>query len=170
MIFLADFSVIKPDFGLLFWTSIIFVLFWVLMSKFAFGPITEGLKKRESDIQDALDEAKKAKEEMAALNARNEELIKEAQVERAKIMKEAKEAKEQIINDAKVRAKEDANRIVSTARMEIEAQKKSALLEVKNQVGQMALDIAEKVIRKDLSANPEQVGLVNKLVDEIKLN
>ena len=170
MVFLADFSVIKPDVGLLFWTSLIFFLFWWLMSKYAFGPITEGLKKRESDIQDALDEAKKAKEEMAALNARNEELIKEAQVERAKIMKEAKEAKEQIINEAKAKAKEDANRIVSTARMEIEAQKKAALLDVKNQVGQMALDIAEKVIRKDLAANTEQVSLVNKLVEEIKLN
>ena len=170
MIFLADFSVIKPDFGLLFWTSFIFLLFWMLMGKFAFGPITESLKKRESDIQDALDEAKKAKEEMAALNARNEELIKEAQVERANILKEAKAAKETIISEAKTKAKEDANRIVSTARMEIEGQKKAALLEVKNKVGQMALDIAEKVIRKDLKANPEQVGLVTKLVEEIKMN
>ena len=170
MIFLADFSVIKPDCGLLFWTSFIFLLFWFLMSRFAFGPIAESLKKRESDIQDALDEAKKAKEEMASLNARNEELIKEAQAERALILKEAKTVKETIINDAKVKAKEDANRIVSSARMEIEGQKKAALLEVKNKVGQMALDIAEKVIRKDLKANPEQVGLVNKLVEEIKMN
>ncbi len=170
MIFLADFSVIKPDVGLLFWTTIIFFLFYFLMSKFAFGPITDSLKKRESDIQDALDEAKKAKEEMASLNARNEELIKEAQAERALILKEAKTVKETIINDAKVKAKEDANRIVSSARMEIEGQKKAALLEVKNKVGQMALDIAEKVIRKDLKANPEQVGLVNKLVEEIKMN
>lgn len=170
MIFLADFSVIKPDFGLLFWTSLIFLLFWFLMSRFAFGPITDSLKKRESDIQDALDEAKKAKEEMASLNARNEELIKEAQAERALILKEAKTVKETIINEAKTKAKEDANRIVASARMEIEGQKKAALLEVKNKVGQMALDIAEKIIRKDLKANPEQVGLVNKLVEEIKMN
>ena len=170
MIFLADFSVIKPDFGLLFWTSVIFLLIWFLMSRFAFGPITESLKKRQSDIQDALDEAKKAKEEMAALNSRNEELIKEAQSERAKILKEAKEVKESIISEAKTRAKEDANRIVSTAKMEIEGQKKAALLDAKNQIGQMALDIAEKVIRKDLSANKEQVSFVNKLVEEIKMN
>lgn len=170
MIFLADFSVIKPDFGLLFWTSIIFLLFWLLMYKFAFGPITEALKTRQTDIQNALDEAKKAKEEMASLNARNEELIKEAQSERAKIMKEAKEVKEQIIAEAKVKAKEDANRIVTTAKMEIEGQKKAALLDAKNQIGQMALTIAEKVIRKDLSANPEQVSFVDKLVKEIKMN
>ena len=170
MFFLADFNVIKPDFGLLFWTSIFFVLFWVLIGKFAFKPIVESLKKRTSDIQDALDEAKKAKEEMQALNSKNEDLIKEAQEQRALIMKEAKAAKDSMINEAKVKAKEEANRIVSSAKAEIEAQKKAALLEVKNEVGQMALGIAEKVIRKELQGNADQESFVNKLVGEIKLN
>ncbi len=170
MFFLADFNVIKPDFGLLFWTSIFFVLFWVLIGKFAFKPIVESLKKRTADIQDALDEAKKAKEEMQALNSKNEDLIKEAQEQRALIMKEAKAAKDSMINDAKVKAKEEANRIVSSAKAEIEAQKKAALLEVKNEVGQMALGIAEKVIRKELQGNAAQESFVNKLVGEIKLN
>lgn len=170
MFFLADFNVIKPDFGLLFWTSIFFVLFWVLIGKFAFKPIVESLKKRTSDIQDALDEAKKAKEEMQALNSKNEDLIKEAQEQRALIMKEAKAAKDSMINEAKVKAKEEANRIVSSAKAEIEAQKKAALLEVKNEVGLMALGIAEKVIRKQLQGNADQESFVNKLVGEIKLN
>ena len=170
MFFLADFNVIKPDFGLLFWTSIFFILFWVLIGKFAFRPIVESLKKRTSDIQDALDEAKKAKEEMQALNSKNEDLIKEAQEQRAMIIKEAKAAKDSMINDAKVKAKEEANRIVSTAKAEIEAQKKAALLEVKNEVGQMALTIAEKVIRKELQGNADQESFVNQLVGEIKLN
>jgi len=170
MFFLADFNVIKPDFGLLFWTSIFFVLFWLLIGKFAFKPIAESLKKRTSDIQDALDEAKKAKEEMQALNSKNEDLIKEAQEQRALIIKEAKAAKESMINDAKAKAKEEANRIVSSAKAEIEAQKKAALTEVKNEVGQMALTIAEKVIRKELQGNSDQESFVNKLVGEIKLN
>lgn len=170
MFFLADFNVIKPDWGLLFWTSIFFVLFWTLIGKFAFKPIVESLKKRTSDIQDALDEAKKAKEEMQALNSKNDELIKEAQEQRALIMKEAKAAKDAMINEAKAKAKEEANRIVSTAKAEIEAQKKAALLEVKNEVGQMALGIAEKVIRKELQGNADQESFVNKLVGEIKLN
>ncbi len=170
MFFLADFNVIKPDFGLLFWTSIFFVLFWVLIGKFAFKPIAESLKKRTADIQDALDEAKKAKEEMQALNSKNEDLIKEAQEQRALIIKEAKAAKESMINDAKAKAKEEANRIVSSAKAEIEAQKKAALVEVKNEVGQMALTIAEKVIRKELQGNPDQASFVDKLVGEIKLN
>ena len=170
MFFLADFNVIRPDIGLLFWTTLFFLLFWYLMKRFAFGPLTESLKKRQSDIETALNEAKKAKEEMSALNARNEELIKEAREERAKIIKEAKAAKESMINDAKVKAKEEANRIVSSAKAEIEAQKKAAITEVKNEVGQMALGIAEKVIRKELQGNPDQESFVNKLVDEIKLN
>ena len=168
--FLADFNVIKPDWGLLFWTTIFFLLFWGLIGKFAFKPIVESLKKRTSDIQDALDEAKKAKEEMQALNSKNDELIKEAQEQRALIMKEAKAAKDSMINEAKVKAKEEANRIVSSAKAEIEAQKKAALLEVKNEVGQMALGIAEKVIRKELQGNADQESFVNKLVGEIKLN
>lgn len=170
MFFLADFSVIKPDWGLLFWTFIFFVLFWTLIGKFAFKPIVESLKKRTSDIQDALDEAKKAKEEMQALTSKNEELIKEGQAQRATIIKEAKAAKDAMINEAKAKAKEEANRIVSTAKAEIEAQKKAALMEVKNEVGQMALSIAEKVIRKELQGNTDQESFVNKLVDEIKLN
>lgn len=170
MFFLADFNVIRPDVGLLFWTTVFFLLFLFLLKRFAWVPLTAALVKRQSDIQDALNEAKKAKEEMSALNARNEELIKEAQEQRALIMKEAKTAKDTIINDAKVKAKEEAQRIMSTATQEIEAQKKSALMEVKNEVGQMALSIAEKVIRKELQSNPDQVSFVDKLVNEIKLN
>ena len=97
--FLADFNVIKPDYGLLIWTTVFFLLFWFLVGKFAFKPIVESLKKRTSDIQDALDEAKKAKEEMQALNSKNEDLIKEAQEQRALIMKEAKAAKDSMINE-----------------------------------------------------------------------
>ena len=93
ILFLADFSPIKPSFGLLFWTSLIFILFWLIIGKYAFRPIAAALKKREKDIQNALNEAKKAKEEMAALNSRNEELIKLAQEERALIIKEAKAGK-----------------------------------------------------------------------------
>ena len=170
ILFLADFSPIRPSFGLLLWTFIIFCLFWFIMWKYGFGPIKDALKKREADIQAALDEAKKAKEEMKSLNARNEEILKEAQEERAKIIKEAKAAKDMIVNEAKTKAKEEAQRIATNATREIEAQKKAAITEVKNQVGQMALSIAEKVIRKELQGNSDQESFVNKLVDEIKLN
>lgn len=170
MLFLLDFSPIKPDFGLFLWTTIIFLLFWFMIGRLAFKPIKDALKKREADIQDALDEARKAREEMAALNARNEEMYKEAQEERAKIIKEAKSVKDSIIAEAKDKAKAEAQRIVTTAKQEIENDRKAALTEVTNQVGQIALEIAEKVIRKELKGDTDQETFVNQLVDEIKLN
>lgn len=169
MIFLADFSVIKPDAGLIFWTTVFFIIFWWLMSKFAFKPIANALKKRELDIQNALDEAKKAKEEMSNLKAENEKLLMQAREERANILKEAKDTKNAIINEAKDKAKEEANKIVVNAKAEIENSKKAALLEVKNQVGAMALDIAERVIKKELQGNKEQESFVDSLVKELNI-
>lgn len=120
MIFLADFSVIKPDFGLLFWSTIYFVLFWLIMARFAFRPIASALKKREDDIQDSLDEAKNARDEMANLKSENEQLLIQAREERAKILREAKEAKDTIIKEAREKAKDEAKKIVASAKTEIE--------------------------------------------------
>jgi len=170
MIFLSDFTVIKPDFGLLFWTFVIFLLFWLIIGKFAFRPIANALKQREHDIQDSLDEAKKARQDMANLKAANEELLAQAREERSKIMKAAKEARDRIVAEAKDKAKEEAQKIVSDAKEQIQHQKMAAIVELKNQVGTMALDIAEKVLRKNLSANADQESFVKGLVDEIKLN
>jgi F-type H+-transporting ATPase subunit b len=170
MFTLIEFSPIKPDFGLLFWTTIIFLLFWFLMSKFAFGPIKEALNKRENSIQDAIDEAKKARMEMENLKSENAKVLAEAREERSKILQEAKEMKNNIVTEAKETAKAEANKIISNAKLEIENQKKAAITEVKNQAGMMALEIAEKVIRKELKGDSAQESFVNTLVNEIKLN
>ncbi|MEM1324195.1 MAG: F0F1 ATP synthase subunit B [Bacteroidota bacterium] len=166
----SEFYPIIPNFGLLIWSTIFFGLFWFIMSRFAFGPIKDALKTRTADIQNSLDEAKRAREEMANLKNENEKILTEARTERASILKEAKEAKDQIINEAKTKAKEEAQKIVSNAKTEIENQKMAALVDVKNQAGMMALDIAEKIIRKQLKGDAEQESYVNGLVDEIKLN
>lgn len=170
MFFIADFNVIKPDFGLLFWTSVIFLIFLFLMKKFAFGPIANALEKREGDIRDALDEARKARNEMEQMNSENERLMAEARVERTLMLKEAKETRERLVGEAKEEAKKEANKIVTSAKQEIEAQKQSAMLELKNQVGTMAIDIAEKVIRQNLQADAASQSLVKGLVNDIKLN
>jgi F-type H+-transporting ATPase subunit b len=170
MIYLANFTPILPDFGLIFWTVIFFGLFWFLIGKYAFGPIRDALKKREGDIQAALDEAKLAREEMADLKAENEKVMNEAREERAKILREAKETKDAIVSEARDKAKEEAKRIVNNAKAEIDNQKKAALVEVKSQAGMMALAIAEKVIKKQLTGDSEQEKYANSLVDEIKLN
>ena len=170
MLFLVDFSVIKPDPGLMFWTVLIFALFWFLLARFAFKPIAEGLKQREQDIQGALDDAKRARQEMANLQAENERLLAQAREERSAILKEAKEAKEQIIAEAKERANTEYRRKVESALQDIENQKMAALVELKNRSGQMAIDIAEKVLRKQLANPSEQEAFAQSLVNEIKLS
>lgn len=170
MFYLLDFSPIKPDIGLILWTTVIFGLFWLIVGRFAFRPIAEALRKREDDIQSSLDQAKLAREEMSKLKSENDKLLAQAREERARILKEAKDASNQLINDAKVKAKEEAQKIVTDARAEIENQSRQALLQVKNQVGSMALDIAGKVLRRELQGEQAQEDFVNAIVKEIDLN
>lgn len=170
MIFLAGFAPFQPTPGLALWSLIIFLLFWGLMSKFAFKPMMNGLKKRESDIKSALEEAQKAREEMANLKAENETILAEAREQRATMLREAKETKAAIISEAKDKAREEANRMTSTAKIEIENEKKAAMIEVKNDVGNMATEIAEKILRKELAGSPEHQSFVNTLVGEMNMN
>lgn len=170
MIFLIDFTPIKPDFGLIFWTTIIFLIFWLMIGKFAFRPIAAALKKRESDIQGSLDEAKRVRQEMANLVAENEALLVQAREERAQILREAKDAGQRIVEESKTKAKDEAQKIVASAKEQIENQKMAAITDLKNQVGVISIQIAEKVLRKELSGNTEQEAFVNGLVKDIKLN
>jgi F-type H+-transporting ATPase subunit b len=170
ILFLADFSVIKPDPGLIVWTSIIFILLYFFLGRIAFRPIQEALKKRENDIQSSLDEAKRTREEMSKLKADNEALLKLAQEERTKILREAAETKEAIITEAKAKAKEEARKIVEEAKELIENQKMAAITEVKNQVGNLAIDLTERLMRAQLKGNAEQEQLAKRLMDEMKLN
>jgi len=170
MLSLSAFFPFQPTPGLAFWSLLIFLLFWFIMSKLAFKPIAEALSKRESDIQNAMDLAKKTREEMANMKAQNESLLTEAREERSKLLQEAKDMKTQIINEAKNKAKEQASKIVSSAMVDIDNQRKLAIDEVKKDMGVIALGIAEKVIRKELKGNAEQESFVNTLVKEINLN
>lgn len=170
IIFLADFSVMKPEPGLLIWTVLIFALFWFMMARFAFKPIQAALKQRDTDIQNSLDEAKRAKEEVAHLKNENEKILRQAQEERMKILKEANEVKESIISEAKEEAKAVAQKMIANASQEIEHRRLAAVTDVKNQIGTMAINIAEKVMRKELQNNAEQERLVNSLVDEMQMN
>lgn len=170
LFFLADFNVARPGFGLLFWSFLIFILFWSIIGKFAFRPIKDALKKRNEDIQSALDEARNARDEMSRLQSDNQRLLNEAREERAKMLREAKEAGDKLISDARNKAKEEAQKIVADARMEIENQKHKAITEVKNQLGQISVGIAEKLVRHELANSAEQKHLVDKLVDDIKLS
>ena len=170
MFYLLDFNPILPDVGLIFWSTLTFLAFWFIVGRFAFKPIAGALRKRENDIQGALDEAKLAREEMARLKSDNDKLLAQAREEQARILKESKDSGNRIIAESKDKAKEEAQKIVESARLEIEKQKQEALLAVKNEVGAMALGIAEKVLRKELASDTSQQEYVEKLVGEIELN
>ena len=158
----------NPDFGLFLWTTGIFLLFWFLVIRAAKGPMSDMLGKRNSDIQEALDEAEKARIEMANLKADNEKMIAAAKAEQAQIIADAKATKAQIVEEAKVKAKEEAERIMANAKLEIENQKKSAIADVKNESSLIALAIAERVVKKQLKGTQDQETLANELIDNIK--
>ncbi|MEM9887585.1 MAG: F0F1 ATP synthase subunit B [Bacteroidota bacterium] len=170
ILLLERFSPFLPDPGQLLWTTLIFILFWVIIGRTAFKPIQNALKKRENDIQDALDEAKKAREEMSNLQSRNKELENQAQVERAKILKEAKDAKESILKEARERANVEYKKQLESAKEEIQNQKMAAITDLKNQAGTMAIQIAEQILKRELDNKTEQEKFVNELVEDIKLN
>ncbi len=163
-------NLVKPEFGLIFWMSVTFLIVFFLMKKFAWGPILKMIQEREESIESALNSAQKAKEEMAELQNNNEKLLAEARLEKDKMLKEAREIKETMINDAKEAAQKEAQRIMAEARNSIQNEKMAAINELKNQVALMSVDIAEKIIRKDLSKDENQKTLVATLINDVKLN
>ena len=123
MIFLGEFNVLRPDIGLIFWSVVFFLIFWLIIGKLALKPIAQALAKRNGDIQDALDKAEEAKKEMANLNAENEKILAQAREERTAMLKEGKEMRDSMIAEAKGKAKEEADKIITSAKNEIENQK-----------------------------------------------
>lgn len=163
-------NLITPDFGLLIWTGLVFVLLMFILTKFIWKPILTSVNTREKKISDALELAEKTKAEMAALQAANENLLKEARAERDAIVKDAKEVATKMVETAKNDAKNEASKIVEAARVSINAEKAAAIAELKTQVASISLEIAEKVIRGELSSDDKQKALAEKLAGDINMN
>jgi len=163
-------ELVKPAIGLVFWMLVTFSILLFILTKFAWKPILAMIKEREQTIENSLNEATKARAEMSKLVAKNEELLNQAKEERNQILHEAREAAEKVKSDIMAKTQKEAEEKIQMAFREIEIQKKAAIVEVKNTVGLMALEIAEKVIRKELKSNSEQVEYVNKLAKESNLN
>src|SRR5690606_15669405 len=156
--------------SLIFWTTIIFVIFLFLMRKLAWKPILGAVKSREDSINNALLSAEQAKKEMQNLKADNEKLLAEARAERDAMLREARELKEKMISDAREEAQVQGAKMIEQAKASIESEKNQAMAELKNQVSSLSLEIAEKLLKEELSSNENQVKLVNKMLDEVKLN
>lgn len=161
---------LTPDLGLLVWNLIAFLILLVILRKFAWKPILDSLKTRETNIADALATAERVKAEMAQLKSENEALLAKAREERAQMLKEARDTKEKIINEAKEQSKVEANRIIVEAQAAIQQQKMAALTDVKNQVGNLVIEVAEKILRRELGDKAKQESYIKELAEEVKLN
>ena len=163
-------SLITPGIGLIFWTTVVFLLLLVLLGKYAWKPILNAIKTREEGIEKALASAESALNDMRELKSNNEKILAEARNERDALIREAREAKDTIINEAKAKAQKDADRIMTTAREQIINEKNAAISELKNQVATLSIEIAEKILRSELSSDEKQKTLVNNLMKDVNLN
>ena len=163
-------ELVKPAFGLVFWMFISFGIILFILKKFAWKPILNMLHEREKFIQEAIDSAKKAREEMALLRSDNEKILTEAKTQRDIILKEAREIKERMIIDAKGIASKEAERLTMIARENIQNEKLAAITELKNQVAHLSIEIAEKILKSELSEKDKQKRIVKNLLEDVKMN
>ncbi|PWS27172.1 F0F1 ATP synthase subunit B [Pedobacter yonginense] len=163
-------ELVTPSIGLVFWTGISFICLLILLRKFAWKPILGAIHEREQSIDEALNKAELAKQEMARLTAQNQDLMQQARAERDEILKEAKTLKDGILNEAKKQAQVEGSKLIEKAKIEIENQKKAALAEVKDQVSTLSLEIAERVLRTQLDDKTKQEALVANLLKDVELN
>ena len=163
-------ELVQPGLGLIIWMTISFALLIWILGKFAWKPIMKGLKEREESIDEALNQANKAREEMKELQFSNEQLLKEAKEERDSILRDARKVKESIIEEAREKANVEAIRIVENAKEAIENEKMAAMHEMKNQLAQLSIEIAEKIIREELAAKDRHKQLIEKMLKEVTKN
>ncbi|MCL6523256.1 MAG: F0F1 ATP synthase subunit B [Thermoflavifilum sp.] len=163
-------SLLHPDFGLIFWTLVVFLITLFILRKYAWRPILQMLDQREKMIAESIAAAEKVKAEMSQMKLEHEQVLAEAKAERSRILKEAKEIKEQIIEQAKEQAREEARKIIEEARQAIEREKRATLVDIKNQVGLMAVELSERILRSALSDQQKQEAYIRRLVEEVKLN
>ena len=168
--FLEINPLVTPDVGLVFWSSIAFLVLLIVLGKFAWKPIMKAIDEREQGIEEALSKAEKMKTEIAQMASENEALLQKAREERATMVKEAKETADKMLAEAKDKAKGEYDRIVADAQAAITQQKNAALTEVKNQVGALVIEVSEKVLRRELSNKTEQENFIKELAGSVKLN
>ncbi len=160
-----DFSI-----GLFFWQMVLFVGLVFLLKKYAWKPILDTVNEREEGIRKSLEGAERAKQEMQNLKSDNEKILKEARAERDTLLKEAREMKESIVSQAKEEAQLQANKLMEQAKTAIQNEKAKAITDMKNQMGELSVSIAEKVVKNELSNKDKQLQLIEQLLNEVTLN
>jgi F-type H+-transporting ATPase subunit b len=163
-------ELITPGLGLIFWMTVPFLILLLILRKFAWTPILKALKERENNIHDALHAADKAREEMKQLQFSNEQLLREAKNERDMILSDARKVRDLVIEESKGKASQEAARIIASAKEAIHNEKMAAMIDLKNQVASLSLEIAQKLLKHELSDPAKQEKLIRQLLDEVKFN
>ena len=161
---------VTPELGLIVWTTLVFCILFFLLAKFAWKPILKAVKDREASIEDALGLAEQTKKEMKELSANNEVLLNKARAERDEMLKEARTVKDKMIFEAKALANTEAERIITSAKEAIQNEKLAAITDLKNQVATLSIEIAEKILKQELTTAEKQRSLIDSAVSEINLN
>ncbi|MGI6338377.1 MAG: F0F1 ATP synthase subunit B [Bacteroidales bacterium] len=167
---IASSSLTTPAIGTIFWTVLIFSIFFVLLKKFAWKPILNAVKQRDEMIKGSLASAEKARKEMIKLQSDNEAILRKAREEREVILREAREIRDKLIAEAKSQASEEADKLVEKARAGIEREKATALAEIRDQVAALSVDIASKLIGEKLKQTSEQEKLIDSYLNDVGLN
>jgi F-type H+-transporting ATPase subunit b len=163
-------DLVQPGIGLITWMTLVFLLLLFILGKYAWKPIMKALKDREDSISHSLAMAKQTQEEMKQLQADNEALLKEAREERDNILREANKMKENIINEARTKAQSEADKITESARENILMEKQAAIVELKNQVADLSIEVAEKILGRELSDPKSQQKYLEEELKDINFN
>jgi len=160
-------SLVTPDFGLLFWMVLIFGIVFLILLKWGFPAITGMVEKRNAHIAESLKMAAEAQQRMAELSAEQAKMIEQTKQEQAKILKEAAKARDEILAKAKEDAAAQTSKMIAAAKSDIDNEREAAMLDIRRQVSVLAVEVAEKVLRKELKENAAQMALIDKMVDEV---
>jgi len=163
-------ELLSPHLGLILWTLLAFIIVLYILGKYAWKPILKSLNDREKNISDSILSAENMRKEMEKMHSENEALLAKAREERSQMMREAKEMRDKMIQDAKEQARSETNKIVADAQSVINQQKMAAIVDLKNQVGNLVLEVSEKVLRRELSNKEEQEKYIQQLAQNIELN
>lgn len=163
-------DLITPDFGLLFWMTVVFLIVFFILWKWGFPVIVKMVNDRKEFIDDSLRKAREANERLANIKTESESILQEAREKQALILKEASETRNAIVEKAKENARAEGARLLSEAKAEIESEKQNAIRDIRAQVAELSVQIAGKVLHKELQSDKKQMELIEKLLDEISVD
>ncbi|MEC8596767.1 MAG: F0F1 ATP synthase subunit B [Bacteroidota bacterium] len=163
-------ALLNPAFGSVVWATVSFLVVLLLLRKMAWGPILQGLKDREEEIEGALNAAKEARAEIQNLQSDNERLLQEARAERDGMLRDARDMADKLVADAKQTAKDEGERMIDQAKQAIDGERAAAVAELKAEVAKLSLEIAEKLVRQELKDDGAQQELIGRMISDSKLN